>query len=152
MSTGCIEVCGRTHGESALNGEGFGRSLSHLEPAAKMKPVRRAWKVGDFKVSVDDSQLLLSGCGKAQNETLEIPHCVGEVELCEEVEEDDVEERLKEMTSKIDGFMGRYNELCRHVPEGKLTTYFRWQKMLREQRFILDFRWDGVSRRLLLVQ
>ena len=150
LSTGCIEVCGKARIELALRSEGSAMSLSCLEQVAKMETVRRPWGVGGFAVSVDDSLLLLKSQGAAEDEVLEIPHKVGEVELCEEVEEKDARRKMEEMTKKIDKFMERYEEVFqgRHdgrwqpVPEGKLAAYFRSQSMLLEQQFLLISRWS----------
>lgn len=111
MWTGCIEVCGKAQVELALKSEGFDTALSGLKPLAKMDTVRRKWKVGDFTLSVDDSLLLLGGHGAAEGKVVKIPHSVGEVELCEEVDEKDTVSKMKEMTKEIDDFVGRYDEV-----------------------------------------
>lgn len=62
---------------------------------------------------------------------------MGEVELCEGVDEKNAERRMTEITKEIDFmrrfeevFRGRHDGLCHQVPEGKLVAYFRWQSML----------------------
>ena len=145
--------------EASLRDIGLGVSLAGLEEMAKMETIRRVWKVGIFTISLDDSVLLLDGLGEARGKILEIPHSVGEVELCEEVAERDVEKRTREMTTEIDEFMerykdvfrGRYEWLCPQVPEAKLAAFFRWWEVIREQRFVPRFKWDDEKDRFVSV-
>jgi hypothetical protein len=155
VSTGCIEVSGEAHVESALRSEGFDVSLASLEAVATIETARSSWRVGKFTVSVDESLLLLDSHGAAGEKVVKIPHSVGEVELCEEADESNAGNRMKEMTQEIDDFMGRYEEVfkrrhdghCQQIPEGKLGAYLRWQKMFQEQRFFPGSKWcDGKCR------
>ncbi|KAH6618685.1 CYTH-like domain-containing protein [Boeremia exigua] len=158
VSTGCIEVLGRTHVEALLKDESIGVSLLDLEQVAKMKTVRTAWKIGDFTVSVDDTTLLLRATETLRGTILEIPHSVGEVELCKEVVEEEVEQQMQNAVRQIDQFMnrneevfkGRFEEFCPQVPEGKLAAFFRWEEMLRQRRFF-PLRWHNEERRFVPV-
>lgn len=158
VSTGCIEVQGQARVEASLKDTGLGVSLVDLGQVAKMETVRKAWKIGDFVVSVDDIVLLLEGLGGLRGCTLHVPHSVGEVELCKEAAEGS-EVEMHDMTERIDGFMetygdvfrGKYEELCPHAPEGQVAAFFRWEEMVRKQRFLPALRWKDERGGFVLV-
>jgi hypothetical protein len=119
--------------ELALEDTSFGVSLADLGQVARMVTERRQWKFGNFIITVNDVTLLVRALYGALREVLEIPHTVGEVELCKQVVEENVGRNTIEMTRRVDEFMEACGKVFQETPsswfaqdtEGKLAVFFR---------------------------
>lgn len=97
---------------------------------------REMFTIDNFTVVIDTTGLLFSYPVADGVARLIVPHCVGEVEICEEVEGDDRDKEVlgRAMEKKIERFMQEYEwafpraEAGRKV-HGKLGAWFKWDRM-----------------------
>ncbi|KAH7122383.1 CYTH-like domain-containing protein [Dendryphion nanum] len=89
---------------------------AELDPVAEFKTVREEWEVdGGIKVVLDEADF---GC------------VVGEVEICESMKREEMQDKVPVLNERIDGFMKKYEWAFPRDGEvvGKLEAWFRWKE------------------------